>query len=114
MTNYRSGERQAVRMLQMMRRLDVDPGDLIRERQGEAYSEARARCLACLTIGECLRWLDGYNLEGEQPGFCPNVELFLSLKGKRARAPREGLDAAGAGCAEAAPRSFEEAANSLN
>ncbi len=72
----RSVERQAVRMHQMMRRLDVDPGVLIRLRRGDAYAEARARCLACTTIGDCLRWLDGYALEVEGPDFCPNLQLF--------------------------------------
>ena len=82
---YRSVERQAVRMHQMMRRLDVDPGALIRLRRGEAYAEARARCLSCATIGDCLRWLDGYALEDEGPDFCPNLRLFLALQ---AEAPR--------------------------
>lgn len=81
----RSVERQAVRMHQMMRRLDADPAALIRLRRGEAYAEARARCLCCTTIGDCLRWLDGYALEGESPDFCPNLQLFLALQ---AEAPR--------------------------
>ncbi len=77
---YRSVERQAVRMHQMMRRLDVDPGVLIRLRRGDAYAEARARCLACTTIGDCLRWLDGYALEDESPDFCPNLQLFCPCR----------------------------------
>ena len=81
----RSVERQAVRMHQMMRQLDVDTAALIRLRRGEAYTEARARCLSCTTIGDCLRWLDGYALEGESPDFCPNLWLFLALQ---AEAPR--------------------------
>jgi hypothetical protein len=100
-------------MLQMMRRLGVNPGDLVRERQGDAYTEARARCLACVTIGECLSWLDGYISEDEHPGFCPNVELFRSLKGKSPRAPQlEEADCPD--CQGAAARSFEEAATGLN
>ncbi len=72
----RSVERQAVRMHQMMCRLDVDPGAFIRLRGGEVYAEARTRCLACDTIGDCLRWLDGYAREGETPDFCPNLRTF--------------------------------------
>ncbi len=78
----RSVERQATRMLQMMRRLEVDPGTLIRLRHGEAYTEARTRCFACVTTAECLRWLDGYVLDDENPGFCPNLQLFRFLQGK--------------------------------
>ena len=85
MRSYRSVERQAVRMRQMMCRLGVDPGALIRLRYGEAYAEAHARCLACVSIGECLRWLDGYVLDGESPNFCPNLQLFRSLQGKAQR-----------------------------
>ena len=77
-------ERQAVRMHQMMRRLDVDPGTLIRVGRGEAYGEARKRCLACTATGDCLRWLDGYALEGESPDFCPNLQLFRLLQGRTA------------------------------
>ncbi len=76
MHTYRSVERQAIRMHEMMRRLDVDPGRFIRLRGGEVYAEARARCLACNTIGDCLRWLDGYAMEGESPDFCPNLRTF--------------------------------------
>jgi Family of unknown function (DUF6455) len=76
----RSVERQAVRMHQMMRRLDVDPGALIRLRRGDAYAEARANCFACTTICDCLRWLDGYAPEGESPDFCPNLQLFRDLQ----------------------------------
>ncbi len=83
----RSVERQAVRMHQMMRRLDVDPAALIRLRRGEAYAQARANCLSCTTTGDCLRWLDGYALEGEGPHFCPNLPLFLALQAKAARLP---------------------------
>ena len=70
---YGSFERQAVRMHRMMRRLDADPGALIRLRQGEVYAEAWAGCLACITAGHCLQWLDGYALEDEGPDFCPNL-----------------------------------------
>ena len=61
---YRSVERQAVRMhLDECACLDVDPAALIRSAGGETYAEARSRCLSCTTIGDCLRWLDGYGFE---------------------------------------------------
>jgi len=74
-------------MHEMMRRLDVDPCAFIRLRRGEVYAEARARCLACNTIGDCLRWLDGYAQEGESPDFCPNLQSFYPC---RRRALPEG------------------------
>ena len=79
----RSAERQAVRMHEMMRRLDVDPCAFIRLRRGEVYAEARARCLACATIGDCLRCLDGYALEGQSPDFCPNLQTFYPCRRRR-------------------------------
>ncbi|MFY9640854.1 MAG: DUF6455 family protein [Rhodomicrobium sp.] len=80
---YRSVERQAVRMHQMMCRLDVDPAALIRSAGGETYAEARSRCLSCTTIGDCLRWLDGYGFEAGSPDFCPNLQFFQPCKRKQ-------------------------------
>jgi hypothetical protein len=75
----RTVERQARRMTEIMERLDVDPAKLARERGGEAYAEARARCLQCSRAQECLLWLDG-NLPGDQPTFCSNLALFERCK----------------------------------
>ncbi len=79
-TVYRSQERQAIRMHQMMHRLGVDPVAFIGLDRGEAYAKARSRCLLCATIGDCLRWLDGYEFEGEDPDFCPNLRIFGPCK----------------------------------
>ena len=73
---YRSVERQATRMHQMMDRLAVDPRALVRLRNGDAYAEARSRCLSCVASESCLRWLDGYVMTGSTPDFCPNLRLF--------------------------------------
>ncbi len=83
---YRSVERQAVRMRQMMDRLDVDTAAFARMRGGEAYAEARARCLKCLDIGDCLRWLDGYYGAESGPDFCPNLGVFHPCKKQESRA----------------------------
>jgi hypothetical protein len=69
-------ERQAVRMHQMMDRLNVDPIALVRLRNGDAYAEARARCLFCGTSDLCMRWLDGESPQGGSPDFCPNLSIF--------------------------------------
>ena len=73
-------ERQAHRMHDMMARLDVDAAALARLRQGEAYAEARRRCISCGTSDKCLRWLDDPSQVGRRPNFCPNLSLFDACK----------------------------------
>ena len=73
-------ERQATRMHEVMERLDVDVAALARLRQGQAYAEARARCLTCGTSDRCLRWLDSRPVSSEPPAFCPNLRLFEEFK----------------------------------
>ena len=55
---FRRVERQATRFHEMMDRLDVDPSALVRVPGGDAYAEARSRCLFCGTTDKCLRCLD--------------------------------------------------------
>lgn len=69
-------ERQAVRMHEMMRRLDVDTLKFVRLKNGEAYAQARHNCLSCGTCDMCLRWLDGHSRQDRQPEFCPNLRAF--------------------------------------
>jgi hypothetical protein len=73
-------ERQALRMHDMMRRLNVDAAALARLRQGNAYAEAHRRCLSCGTSDKCLRWLDEPPQPGRTPDFCPNLSLFDAFK----------------------------------
>jgi hypothetical protein len=75
-------ERQATRMHEMMDRLGVDGAALARERQGEAYAEARTRCMTCGTSDRCLRWLDGDPASKGPPDFCPNLRLFHRFANK--------------------------------
>jgi len=77
---FRRVERRALRMHEMMKRLDVDPGKLARLRRGDAYAEARARCLSCGTSDKCLRWLDEPARGDSPPEFCPNLTLFEACK----------------------------------
>lgn len=77
-------ERQAGRMHEMMERLDVDPVTLARLRGGDAYAEARTRCLFCTTSDACLRWLDRPVKVGARPDFCPGLPLFEACKRKPA------------------------------
>ena len=73
---FRQVERRAIRLHQMMARLDVDIAKFTRMRRGDAYAEARARCLNCRSAEKCLRWLDGYGRQDEWPEFCPNLRDF--------------------------------------
>ena len=75
-------ERRAVRMHEMMRRLDVDAARLARLHGGDAYAEARARCLSCKASGVCLGWLDA-DSSGGRPEFCPNLTLFEGCRRER-------------------------------
>ena len=77
---FRTVERQAIRMVQMMERLGVDPVKLMRLRRGEAYSEACAKCLHCANAQECLHWIDADPPSKESPRFCANVEVFEQCK----------------------------------
>jgi hypothetical protein len=84
---YRRVERQAVRMHDMMDRLDVDPRAFARLQDGEVYAEARARCLFCAAPEECLRWLESSERAGEEaPAFCPNLHLFKAAEKRCVRA----------------------------
>jgi hypothetical protein len=60
-------------MHEMMTRLHVDPGKLARLRRGDAYAEARARCLSCKTSEQCLRWLAEPAEADARPEFCPPI-----------------------------------------
>jgi len=73
---HRRVERQAIRMHEMMDRLDVDPVALVRLRRGDAYARARSLCLFCGTSDKCLRWLDGNDRPDRSPDFCPNLRVF--------------------------------------
>lgn len=76
-------EQRARRMQDMMQRLDVDPAMLVRMDAGQAYAEARARCLSCDTARECLFWLDASRELGGEPAFCANLDRFRNARRKQ-------------------------------
>ena len=63
---FRQVERRAIRLHQMMAHLGVDVVQFARLRRGDAYAEARTRCLNCGTAEKGLRL----------PEFCPNLRDF--------------------------------------
>lgn len=77
---FRHVEQQATRMHDMMDQLDVKGIDLARVCNGEAYAEARTKCLDCHNTHECLAWLQSKAPDKVDPDFCPNYPLFEGLK----------------------------------
>ncbi len=75
----RTVERRATRMHQMMNRLDVDALIIMHLRDGDAYAEARWRCLRCEASCMCLHWLDK-GAPDAGPDFCPNLEFFNACR----------------------------------
>jgi Family of unknown function (DUF6455) len=75
-------ERQATRMHEMMERLNVDCAALARADQGDAYMQARTRCLTCGTSDRCVRWLDSEQAPKRPPDFCPNLRVFEHFQRK--------------------------------
>ena len=73
-------ERRARRMHDLVDRVAADPAVILRVRGGDAYVEARRRCLFCGTSDKCLRWLDQTPPSHMRPTFCPNLTLFESCK----------------------------------
>jgi hypothetical protein len=69
-------EGRARRMHDMLDQLGADRATLARLRGGQAYSEARSRCLFCRTGDICTRWLDQASSTRLRPEFCPNLKLF--------------------------------------
>jgi hypothetical protein len=77
-------ERRALRLHAMMRCLDVDPLKLARLRGGDAYAQARAKCLGCAASEKCLLWLDNPGPADRRPEFCPNLALFERCRREQA------------------------------
>jgi hypothetical protein len=77
-------ERRALRMHEMMQRLEVDPAKLARLRGGDAYAEARTACLSCRASDRCLFWQDDPAQAGKGPAFCPNLALFEACRQRHA------------------------------
>lgn len=77
----RQVERRARRFNEMIKALNLDEIELIRQEHGEAYMAARSKCLNCVCPGECLAWVGSQGEKSEAPWYCPNRELFAKCKG---------------------------------
>lgn len=65
---------------QMIERLCVDAGALVRMEQGDTFAEVRLRCFECSHSRECRNWLDRGGATCREPWFCPNLKTFLDCR----------------------------------
>ncbi len=72
-------EQRAIRMTQLMERLNVDTLQFVRRDQGQACANARVTCLHCSCVQECLQWMRD-DSAGAEPLFCPSLALFESCR----------------------------------
>lgn len=73
-------ENRARRLNDVIARVGIDPVQLARLDQGEAYLEARKICIECHHAVTCLKWLETPRENSEPPHFCPNFPLFDHLE----------------------------------
>jgi hypothetical protein len=66
------------RMVSMLERVGLDPAIASSGDKRVIVREIRQRCRSCATEDVCERWLAGE--EGGENEFCPNREVFESIK----------------------------------
>jgi Family of unknown function (DUF6455) len=79
---------QAKVMDAMMEKVGVNPLIAIRRDAGASWSEARMRCIDCVSAGECREWLDAAVCDQphDAPQFCPNRGFYESCLRHRSQA----------------------------
>lgn len=82
--------RQAQHMDDMMERLDVDVLAAARHRRGEAYAEARSKCLYCPFARECTRWMQDAAGARGPASYCPNALFFEAFQRHKATVEAAG------------------------
>jgi len=65
----------ALKMREMIQRLEVDVLEFAYEKLGRIYTDARNACLECENTIDCSRWLEAAQSR-DRPVFCPNLERF--------------------------------------
>ncbi len=60
----------------MMERMGANPGVAVRIDKGNAWYEARTKCVSCWHEYECRNWLEGSEVLQGPTDFCPNVAFF--------------------------------------
>ncbi len=73
-------EARARNMGEMMRRLGIEPGEIVSFDMGRSLQAAARSCSACRSVEECTGWLDGKATPAQAaPSFCPNATRFRDI-----------------------------------
>lgn len=68
-------------LLEMMKRLGVDPAGGVVAHSGLTYLTALHRCQSCPSKQDCRAWLDSVPMSMSfAPRFCPNGDLLFELQ----------------------------------
>ena len=90
---------QASYVLEMMRRLGLDPAEGVVPHFSLSYLTAMHRCAACLAKGECREWLERTpGAVSVPPGFCPNADIFFELQFDQLGRAQTGMSFTPADC----------------
>lgn len=73
-------ERHARLMGEMMRRFGALQGDDVTIGEAMSLERAARRCMSCGAVGDCEQWMEQTQGTAGAERFCPNVELFSSLR----------------------------------
>lgn len=85
-------DRQLANLAEMMRRLDIDPSELMQEGLDRQLSGVVQTCEVCGSSSECGDWLIHAAARLDRaPPFCPNVERLRRLAPRRPKCPRTDL-----------------------
>ena len=73
-------DQQIQNMSEMMRRLGLDPAEVVQHRRGLDFTAAIRACEICPRGDVCHDWLvRAAHRLGAPPAFCPNAERFARL-----------------------------------
>lgn len=76
-----SSKPQPTYILEMMKRLGIDPAGGVLPHFSLSYMTALHRCKACPSKEECRHWLDSTPMSVSfAPRFCPNADIFFELQ----------------------------------
>jgi Family of unknown function (DUF6455) len=90
---------EASYVLEMMRRLGLDPAEGVVPHFSLSYLTAMHRCAACVSKRACREWLKRTpGAVSVPPGFCPNADIFLALQFDHLGRARAGMSFTPADC----------------
>ena len=84
MPSLKKSERQPTFIYEMMRRLGIEPGEVMLPRLGLVYMTAFHRCQSCQVKEACRKWLDSMPCSvANAPNFCPSEDILFELAASR-------------------------------